>query len=120
VSGTVTAQSSELPEATVHTVSGDVALDLTNAVASVSSNSVTGDVTVRAPHRGYDVRANTAGGQVVVDGRELRRGPYASGGQLTEGDRALRIKANAVSGSIVVLRSDTRSTSAGTTDEWAI
>lgn len=120
VSGTVTAQSSELPEATVHTVSGDVALDLTNAVASVSSNSVTGDVTVRAPHRGYDVRANTAGGQVVVDGRELRRGPYASGGQLTEGDRALRIKANAVSGSIVVLRSDTGSTSAGTTDEWAI
>ena len=120
VSGTVTAQSSELPEATVHTVSGDVALDLTNAVASVSSNSVTGDVTVRAPHRGYDVRANTAGGQVVVDGRELRRGPYASGGQLTEGDRALRIKANAVSGSIVVLRSETGSTSAGTTDEWAI
>jgi hypothetical protein len=104
VSGTVTAQSSELPEATVHTVSGDVALDLTNAVASVSSNSVTGDVTVRAPHRGYDVRANTAGGQVVVDGRELRHGPYAAGGQLTEGDGALRVRANAVSGSVVVLR----------------
>ena len=103
----------------MHTVSGDVALDLTNAVASVSSNSVTGDVTVRAPHRGYAVRANTAGGQVVVDGRSCAGGPYASGGQLTEGDRALRIKANAVSGNIVVLRSDTRSTSAGAT-EWAI
>jgi hypothetical protein len=120
VSGTVTAQSSELPEATVHTVSGDVALDLTNAVASVSSNSVTGDVTVRAPHRGYDVRANTAGGQVVVDGRELRRGPYASGGQLTEGDRGLRVKANAVSGSIVVLRSMAASPSTGTAEHWAI
>jgi DUF4097 and DUF4098 domain-containing protein YvlB len=120
VSGTVTAQSSELPEATVHTVSGDVALDLTNAVASVSSNSVTGDVTVRAPHRGYDVRANTAGGQVVVDGRELRRGPYASGGQLTEGDRGLRVKANAVSGSIVVLRSTAGSPSTGTAEHWAI
>lgn len=120
VSGMVTARQCDLPSVGVLTVSGDVALDLTNAVASVSSNSVTGDVTVRAPHRGYDVRANTAGGQVVVDGRELRRGPYASGGQLTEGDRALRIKANAVSGSIVVLRSETGSTSAGTTDEWAI
>ena len=62
------------------------------------------DVTVRSPLGGYDVRANTPGGQVVVDGRELRHGPYAAGGQLTEGDGALRVRANAVSGSVVVLR----------------
>ncbi len=81
-----------------------MALDLVNGAATISSSSVSGDVTVRSPLRGYDVRANTAGGQVVVDGRELRRGPHAAGGQLTEGDGALRVKANAVSGSIVVLR----------------
>lgn len=106
VSGSVTAQSSDLPDVGIHTVSGDIALDITNAAASISSSSVSGDVTVRAPHSGYDVRANTASGQVVVDGRELRRGPHAAGGQLTQGDGALRVKANAVSGNIVVLRAE--------------
>jgi hypothetical protein len=106
VSGAVTAQQSELPDVSVHTVSGDVALDLTNGRAHISSASVSGDVTVRAPHRGYDVRANSASGQVVVDGRELRRGAHAPGGQLTEGDGSLKVKANAVSGNVVVLRSD--------------
>jgi DUF4097 and DUF4098 domain-containing protein YvlB len=120
VSGAVTAQSSDLPDVSIHTVSGDIALDLTNETAAISSNSVSGDVTVRAPHRGYDVRANTASGQVVVDGRELRRGPHAAGGQLTEGDGALRVKANAVSGNIVVLRSDRGGAGTGTADEKAV
>jgi hypothetical protein len=113
VSGSVTAQRSELPDVSIHTVSGDVALDLLNGKASISSTSVSGDVTVRSPLGGYDVRATSAGGQVVVDGRELRRGPYAAGGQLTEGDGALRLKANAVSGNVVVLRSADAGPSAG-------
>jgi Putative adhesin len=104
VSGSVTAQLSRLPSVTVHTVSGDIALDLTNSEATISSTSVSGDITVRSPHDGYRVSANTASGQVVVDGRELRRGPHAPGGELTEGDGALRVKANAVSGNVVVLR----------------
>jgi hypothetical protein len=104
VSGSVTAQRSDLPHVSIHTVSGDVALDMLNATASISSTSVSGDVTVRSPIGGYDVRATSPGGQVVVDGRELRHGPYAAGGQLTEGDGALRLRANAVTGNVVVLR----------------
>jgi hypothetical protein len=104
VSGSVTAQRSDLPDVSIHTVSGDVALDLLNGTASIASTSVSGDVTVRSPLAGYDVRATSASGQVVVDGRELRRGQFAAGGQLTEGDGALRLKANAVSGNVVVLR----------------
>jgi DUF4097 and DUF4098 domain-containing protein YvlB len=107
VSGSVTAQRSQLPDVSIHTVSGDIALDMLNAAASISSTSVSGDVTVRSPFGGCDVRATSAGGQVVIDGRELRRGQFAAGGQLTEGDGALRLKANAVSGNVVVLRAAT-------------
>ena len=103
VSGMVTAQRCDLPTVGIHTVSGDVALDLSNPTAAISSMTVSGDITVRAPHDGYDVRANTASGQVVVDGRELRRGPRTPGGQLTDGNGSLQVKANAVSGNIVVL-----------------
>jgi DUF4097 and DUF4098 domain-containing protein YvlB len=104
VSGSLTAQRCELPTVGIHTVSGDVALDLTNETSAINSNSVSGDITVRAPHDGYSVKANTASGQVVVDGRELRRGPHARGGELTEGDATMQIHANSVSGNIVVLR----------------
>jgi hypothetical protein len=104
VSGSVTAQQCELPTVGIHTVSGDVALDLINETAAISSNSVSGDITVRAPHDGYSVKATTASGQVVVDGRELRRGPYARGGDLSEGNVTMQIHANSVSGNIVVLR----------------
>jgi hypothetical protein len=77
---------------------------------------VSGDVTVRAPLTGFDVEANTASGSIVVDGRQLSKG-FGGGskghervGHLREGDGALEIKANAVSGSIVVLRSSEAST----------
>jgi DUF4097 and DUF4098 domain-containing protein YvlB len=120
VSGSVTAQRSDLPDVSIHTVSGDVALDLVNGVAAISSSSVSGDVTVRSPLRGYDVRANTAGGQVVVDGRELWRGLRAAGGQLVEGDGALRVRANAVSGSIVVLRGDGGDTGTDRAEQRAV
>jgi hypothetical protein len=104
VSGSVTAQQSEISEVTIHTVSGDITLDLTNGAATIGSSSVSGDVTVRAPHDGYDVTANTASGQVVVDGRALRKSSRPPGNRLTDGSGALRLKANAVSGNVVVLR----------------
>src|SRR6476659_3463484 len=89
-----------------NTVSGDIALDLTSGAAQISSNSVSGDVTVRIPAGGgFDVTAHTASGQVVIDGRRVTMpGSKRPGGQLSEGDRALAIKANAVSGNVVVLR----------------
>ena len=104
VSGAVTAEECDLPDVTIHTVSGDVALDLTNGAASIGSNSVSGDVTVRSPHDGYDVSANTASGQVVIDGRSLLRGSHTQGGRLTEGSGGLLLNPNAVSGNVVVLR----------------
>ena len=104
VSGAVTAQQSDVPAVSINTVSGDITLDLLNAAAQIKSNSVSGDVTVRAPHRGYDVTANTASGQVFVDGVNIDKRTRPAGIRLTDGDGALRLKANAVSGNIVVLK----------------
>ena len=107
VSGSVTAQSSQTPEVSINTVSGDITLDLTTSKATITSNSVSGDVTVRAPHEGYDVTANTASGQVVIDGQIIDKRSRPSGNRLTGGDGSLRLKANAVSGNVVVLKSVT-------------
>lgn len=118
VSGSVTLQGSRLPRVDANTVSGDIALDLTAAAARISSSSVSGDVTVRAPFVGFDVEGHSATGQVVVDGRTLRSDgsgpggrrhgfaglPFGGGGRLQEGDGALKVTANAVSGNVVVLR----------------
>ena len=112
MSGSVTAQESEISEVSIHTVSGDITLDLTNSAATIGSNSVSGDVTVRAPHDGYDVTANTASGQVVVDGRSMNKHHRAPGNRLTEGSGALRLRANAVSGNVVLLRAGTGSAAA--------
>ncbi len=109
VSGSVTAQRSDVPEVSIHTVSGDVTLDLVNAATSIGSNSVSGDVTVRAPHDGYDVKASLASGQVVIDGRTFDKHSRPANGRLCDGNGSLRLKANAVSGSVVVLQSTTGS-----------
>ncbi|HEX2705541.1 MAG TPA: DUF4097 family beta strand repeat-containing protein [Candidatus Lustribacter sp.] len=107
VSGAITVQASRVPVAKITTVSGDIALDLTNNTASITSNSVSGDVTVRVPQGGYAVEANTFSGQVVANGRTLgngQRGPVGStGARHTEGDGALRVQANSMSGNIVIL-----------------
>ncbi|MDQ2758252.1 MAG: DUF4097 domain-containing protein [Actinomycetota bacterium] len=107
VSGGVTVQRGDLPTARVNTVSGDITLDLTTGCCDLRSNSISGDVTVRAPLGGYDVEGNTAWGQVVVDGTTLtsaRDHVGGRGGRLHNGDGALKIRASAASGSLVVLR----------------
>jgi hypothetical protein len=91
-------------DTSINTVSGDITLDLVNSAAQIKSTSVSGDVTVRAPHRGYDVTANTASGQVVIDGHNIDKRSRPAGIRLTDGDGSLRLKANAVSGSVVVLK----------------
>lgn len=108
VSGTLTVQASRLDTVRLTTVSGDITLDLTQSRAQIQSNSVSGDVTVRIPRGGgYDVSAHTASGHVVIDGTAMSAGrPGQRGGRLSDGDQALKIKANSVSGDIVVLRSD--------------
>ena len=106
VSGALTVQGSRLSQISLNTVSGDIALDLTDGRAQIQSNSVSGDVTVRIPQGGgYDVGAHTASGHVVIDGKSVRgSGPHQGGGQLSDGDKALVIKANSLSGNVVVLR----------------
>lgn len=107
VSGGVTVQSSDLPHAKLNTVSGEIVLDLLNGRADIASNSVSGDVTIRAPFTGYAVTGNSAGGQVVVDGQSLGR-PQSRGagasGSLRGGDESLAICANSVTGNITILR----------------
>src|SRR6478609_119573 len=90
-----------------NTVSGDIECHgLTSGTARISSNSVSGDVTVRIPPGGgFDVTARTASGQVVIDGRKVTiPGSNRPGGQMSDGDKALGVKAHSVSGNVVVLR----------------
>jgi len=106
ISGALTVQASRLGQIALNTVSGDIALDLIDGRAQIQSNSVSGDVTVRIPAGGgYDVAARTAVGHVVIDGQSMNGdAPFQRGGRRFDGDKALVIKANSVSGNVVVLR----------------
>jgi hypothetical protein len=106
VSGELTVQASRLSRINLNTVSADVTLDLTDGRAQIQSFSVSGDVTVRIPRGGgYDVTARTAAGQVVIDGQSMHgNAQHQRGGMLSEGDKALVVKATSVSGNVVVLR----------------
>jgi len=106
ISGALTVQASRLRRIRLNTVSGDITIDLTDGGAQIQSNSVSGDVTVRVPQGGgYDVAAHTASGHVVIDGQSMNGStPHQHGGRLSDGDKALVIKANSVSGNVVVLR----------------
>ncbi len=109
VSGDVTVHGSSLDRARINTVTGDVALDLTDSRVRVRSSSVSGDVTVRAPLTGYAVTAHVLSGQVVVDGTSVdapdNAGPKTPR-QARAGDESLALDARSVSGSLVVLRAD--------------
>lgn len=114
VSGGLTVQASRLGAVRLNTVSGDITLDLTDGTAQLRSTSVSGDVTVRIPNGGgYDVAAHTATGHVVIDGVSMSSSAGQRGGQLSDGDRALTIRAKSVSGDVVVLRAATAGEPAG-------
>ncbi len=106
ISGALTVQASRLHQINLITVSGDMTLDLTDGGTQIQSNSVTGDITVRIPPGcGYDVAAHTGSGHIVIDGQSMNGDtPHYGGGRLSDGDKALVIKANSVSGNVVVLR----------------
>ena len=118
VSGALTVQASRLGQIKLITVSGDITLDLTDGRAQIQSNSVSGDVTVRIPRgSGYDVAARTASGHIVIDGRSIQGdGPLQRSGTLSDGDKALVIKANSVSGNVVVLRANDATGTTGIQD----
>src|SRR5699024_2025383 len=107
VSGEVTVHSSRLDPIKLNTVSGDITLDLLSGHCEVKSNSVSGDVTIRIPSgSGYAVTAHSTSGHAIADGVELSGKPGRKGGQLSDGDEALKLTANSVSGDVVILRAD--------------
>lgn len=90
-----------------NSVTGTTMLDLRSG-ALVTMNSVSGDITLRAPSgQGYDITAQSASGHVVADGTTLTGGDDGSrGGHRHEGDRSLAVKARSVSGNIVLVRGE--------------
>lgn len=90
-----------------NSVTGATVLDLRGG-SLVTANSVSGDITLRAPSgQGYDLTAQSASGHVVADGQTLSGGDEGSrGGHRHEGDRSLAIKARSVSGNIVLVRGE--------------
>lgn len=90
-----------------NSVTGATMLDLRGR-ALVTANSVSGDITLRAPAgQGYDITAQSASGHVVADGTTLTGGEDgARGGHRHEGDRSLAVKARSASGNIVLVRGD--------------
>ena len=105
VSGPLTVQASRLEQVKLNTVSGDITLDLLSGTARINSNSVSGDVTVRIPvGGGYAVNAHPAWGLVFTAGTSMTGSAGKRGGQLSDGDQALVVKANSISGNVVVLR----------------
>jgi DUF4097 and DUF4098 domain-containing protein YvlB len=104
VSGGITVHQSALDPIELNGVSGDITLDLTDFRTRVESNTVSGDVTVRVPQGGgYRVKVSTMSGAAIVDGMKLG-GKWHRGGEARDGDEALRISANSMSGDVVVLR----------------
>lgn len=104
VAGDITVEDSHVSALATNTVSGTVVADVDAPPTRISVNTVSGEVTVRiADLAGYEARGNSVTGQIVVDGHRIG-GKTTDGGRVTEGDGALRIRANTVSAAVVVLR----------------
>jgi hypothetical protein len=105
VSGAVSVHATNLPSLSSNSVSGDVSVDLLGSPSELRVQTVSGDVTLRFPAgAGYDVRARSVSGAVVADGRRLdsHHGPVK--GRLSAGDPDVRLVANTVSGDVTLLR----------------
>ena len=105
VSGAVSVHAVTLPSLSSRSVSGDVSVDLLASPSELRVKTVSGDVTLRVPaDSGFDLRARSVSGAVVADGRRMdgRRGQVK--GQLTAGDGDVRLVADTVSGDVTLLR----------------
>ncbi|WP_223692518.1 DUF4097 family beta strand repeat-containing protein [Leifsonia poae] len=107
VSGDVTA-SGDIPRFTVDSVSGDVMVDITGRLDELSSNTVSGDLTVRIPDGlGARYRVNTVSGKILLDNALISSSPgknfTGTSGRL-DGSWA-EVSVNSVSGNVSVVRS---------------
>ncbi|GAB3575220.1 hypothetical protein GCM10027406_06410 [Leifsonia lichenia] len=107
VSGDVTASGS-IPKFTVDSVSGNTMLDIVGTPDAISTNSVSGDLTIRIPEAlGARYRVNTVSGKVQLDNTIIHGMPGKTY-QGTEGSLDgtwVDVNANSVSGNVYVLRS---------------
>jgi DUF4097 and DUF4098 domain-containing protein YvlB len=107
VSGDVTA-TGEIPKFTVDGVSGDVMVDISGTPDAISTNTVSGDVTIRIPDAlGARFRVNTVSGKIQFDNSLISWMPgrtyNATAGSLD--GSWVDINVNSVSGGVSVLRS---------------
>ncbi len=88
------------------TVSGHTGLDVAPGSCLVSLESVAADLRVQAPGcTGLDVTADSASGQVVVDGKPLLMTHTGTpGGHVADGDRSLVVRAKTMRGNVLVDR----------------
>jgi DUF4097 and DUF4098 domain-containing protein YvlB len=104
VSGPATASGS-FDRVGVSTVSGAVTIDA-RRVREISTQSVSGDVTVRLPaDLGVSLDGRSVSGRVVVDGFDrAAKGPGGGAFHAQVGDGACRVRATTVSGDVTLLR----------------
>jgi DUF4097 and DUF4098 domain-containing protein YvlB len=107
VSGDVTAQGA-ITKFTLDGVAGDVMVDITGTPDEISSNTVSGDLTVRIPEAiGARYRVNTVSGKMQLDNATI----FSSPGRTHTGTAGtfdgswVDINVNSVSGNVAVLRS---------------
>jgi DUF4097 and DUF4098 domain-containing protein YvlB len=107
VAGDVTA-SGAIRRFSVDGVSGDVMVDITGTPDEISSNTVSGDLTVRIPEAlGARYRVNTVSGKMQLDNAIINSSPgrthTGTAGSLN--GSWVDINVNSVSGNVAVLRS---------------
>ncbi|WP_394938741.1 DUF4097 family beta strand repeat-containing protein [Psychromicrobium sp. YIM B11713] len=104
VSGEITA-SGELPTVQAKSVSGDLSFDLQGNPEKLSSNGVSGELTVRLPAEvGIALDAKTVSGNIVLDNQR-----YSGTGQevhTTSGPESpqIKVQSKSVSGNISIIR----------------
>ena len=107
VSGGITAAGLSGRAAVAETVSGAVTLDIETPVPTMHLTTVSGDATVRVPHKSdLDVRLTTTSGQVASSFAEIRSSglPGSRSADGTIGAGGPRLRAHTVSGHITLLR----------------
>lgn len=109
VSGGITAAGLSGRAAVVETVSGAITLDVEMPLPTMHLTTVSGDATVRVPHKcDIDVRLTTTSGQVASSFAEIRSSsqPGSRSADGTIGAGGPRLRAHTVSGHVTLLRRD--------------
>jgi hypothetical protein len=109
VSGSITAAGLSGRAAIAETVSGAVALDVEPPLPTMHLTTVSGDATVRVPHKcDLEVRLTTTSGQVASSFAEIRSSaqPGSRSADGTIGAGGPRLRAHTVSGHVTLLRRD--------------